>query len=106
MEADGKLSHARQARKENEERKRGKNEAYRRCVDDRGEKRNRGARGTRTTLSPQVLAYRYLGTRVRLRLTTGIAAPLVPADKKPATKRTRDAKSARDVSIDSLTADL
>ena len=57
-------------------------------------------------LSPQVLAYRYLGTRVRLRLTTGIAAPLVPADKKPATKRTRDAKSARDVSIDSLTADL
>ena len=105
MEADGKLSHARQARKENEERKRGKNEAYRRCVDDR-EKRNRGARGTRTTLSPQVLAYRYLGTRVRLRLTTGIAAPLVPADKKPATKRTRDAKSARDVSIDSLTADL
>lgn len=44
------------------------------------------------TILPQVLAYRYLGTRVRLRLTTGIAAPLVPADKKPATTRTRDAE--------------
>lgn len=68
-------------------------------VEDRGKREHRwrprkaerwNTRGW--TILPQVLAYRYLGTRVRLRLTTGIAAPLVPADKKPATTRTRDAE--------------
>lgn len=68
-----------------------------------------------------LLAYRYFGTRVRLRLTTSavvrVAAPpptlstssslvLDVLDKKPPTARTRNAKSARDVSIDSVTADL
>lgn len=66
-----------------------------------GERENSGKKGVIRVLtiekasgvksfSPQVLAYRYLGARVWLRLTTGIAvAPLVPPDKKPATTTKR-----------------
>lgn len=67
-----------------------------------------------------LLAYRYFGTRVRLRLTTArghtradpfysfslIPDEFVVLDKKPPMVWTRNAKSARDVSIDSVTADL
>lgn len=61
------------------------------------------------SFSPQVLAYRYLGARVWLRLTTGIAATPRATRQKARNDdggRGGDAKSARDVSIDSLTADL
>lgn len=66
-----------------------------------------------------LLAYRYFGTRVWLRLTTArgthtdpfhsfslVPDEFVVLDKKPPMARTRNAKSARDVSIDSVTADL
>lgn len=62
-----------------------------------------------------LLAYRYFGTRVRLRLTTARGTPAPPLHsfslssyltKSPPMARTRNAKSARDVSIDSVTADL
>ena len=66
-----------------------------------------------------LLAYRYFSTRVRLRLTTArgtrvdpfhsfslVPDEFVVLDKKPPMARTRNTKSARDVSIDSVTADL